>query len=90
MGPVGPAGRTRRCGWWGRPDKDGDGRTKMGTNPDTRPDYTNRTCNHVMVTCEIITEPENLEEVESQPDWPIWKQAMKVEMDQHNNMVHGN
>ena len=38
---------TGRCGWsgrtkmgtagqrWGRPDKDGDGRTKMGTNPDS-------------------------------------------------------
>ena len=26
-GPVGQR--------WGRPDKDGDGRTKMGTNPDT-------------------------------------------------------
>ena len=25
----GPVGRR-----WGRPDKDGDGRTKMGTNPD--------------------------------------------------------
>ena len=27
----GPVGRR-----WGRPDKDGDGRTKMGTNPDTQ------------------------------------------------------
>ena len=37
-------------------------------------------------TCKIITEPENLKEAEGQPDWPIWKQAMKVEMDQHNDV----
>ena len=28
----GPVGRR-----WGRPDEDGDGRTKMGTNPDITP-----------------------------------------------------
>ena len=28
----GPVGRR-----WGRPDKDGDGQTKMGTNPDITP-----------------------------------------------------
>ena len=37
-----------------------------------------------MVTREIVTEPENLKEAESQPDWPIWKRAMKIEMDQHD------
>ena len=30
---MGPAGRIGRR--WGWPDKDGDGRTKMGTNPDS-------------------------------------------------------
>ena len=39
-----------------------------------------------MVMQEIITEPENLKEVESWPDWLIWKQAMKIETDQHNNI----
>ena len=39
-----------------------------------------------MVTCKIVTEPENLKEAEGQPDWLIWKQAMKVEMDQHNDV----
>src|SRR5882724_8420876 len=39
-----------------------------------------------MVTCEIVTEPENLKEAEDQPDWPIWKQAMKIEMDQHKEI----
>ena len=29
---IGTAGQR-----WGRPDKDGDGRTKMGTNPDITP-----------------------------------------------------
>ena len=52
-----------------------------------RPDYTNRTRDHAMVTCEIVTEPENLREAEGRPDWPIWKQAMKVEMDQHNFFI---
>ena len=50
------------------------------------PDYTNRTHDHAMVTREIVTEPENLKEAEGQPDWPIWKQALKVEMDQHNDI----
>ena len=39
-----------------------------------------------MVTHEIITEPENLKEAEGQLDWPIWKQAMTIEMDQHNKV----
>ena len=51
-----------------------------------RPDYTNRTHDHAMVTREIVTEPENLKEAEGRPDWPIWKQAMKVEMNQHNDV----
>ena len=41
---------------------------------------------HVMVTHEIVTEPENLKEAEGWPDWPIWKQAMKIEMDQHKEI----
>src|SRR6266481_493508 len=39
-----------------------------------------------MVTHEIITEPENLKEAQGQLDWPIWKQAMTIEMDQHNKV----
>ena len=50
----------------------------------TRPDYMNKTHERTMVTREIVTEPENLTEAESRSDWPIWKQAMKIEMDQHD------
>jgi len=39
-----------------------------------------------MVTQEIVTEPKNLKEAEGQLDWPIWKQAMKIEMDQHKEI----
>ena len=34
-------------------------------NQGTCPDYTNRTCDCMMVACKIVTEPENLKEVES-------------------------
>ena len=43
-------------------------------------------CDQAKVTREIITEPENLKEAEGQLDWPIWKQAMAIEMDQHNKV----
>ena len=39
-----------------------------------------------MVTCEIVKEPENLKEAEGWPDWPIWQQAMNVEMEQHQEI----
>ena len=69
----------------GMPDP-GPRRSSQIADQGAGPDYTNRTCDRTMVTREIVTEPENLKEAEGQPDWPIWKQAMKVEMDQHNDV----
>ena len=69
----------------GTPDP-GPRRSGQIADQGAHPDYTNRTCDCAMVMCEIVTEPENLKEAEGRPDWPIWKQAMKVEMDQHNDI----
>ena len=69
----------------GMPDP-GPQRSGQIAKQGARPDYTIRTHDHAMVMCKIVIEPENLKEVEGQPDWPIWKQAMKVEMDQHNDI----
>ena len=69
----------------GTPDP-GPWRSGRIADQGARPDYTNRTRDHAMVMHKIVTEPENLKEAEGQPDWPIWKQAMKAEMDQHNDV----
>ena len=69
----------------GTPDP-GPRRSSRIADQGTHPDYTNRTRDRAMVMREIVTEPENLKEAEGRPDWPIWKQAMKVEMDQHNDI----
>ena len=58
----------------------------QGTRPDYQDLHIQSTWDHTMVTCEIVTEPENLKDAKGQPDWPIWKQAMKIEMDQHKEI----
>ena len=56
----------------------------QGTHLDYSSAHNRTTCDRIMVTREIITEPENLKEAEGQLDWLIWNQAMAIEMDQHN------
>src|SRR6266481_4146874 len=58
----------------------------QGARPDYSSTHNRMSCYQAMVMREIITKPENLKEAEGQLDWPIWKQAMAIEMDQHNKV----
>src|SRR6266481_5165849 len=58
----------------------------QGAQPDYLSTHNQTSHDRAIIMCEIVTEPENLKEMEGQLDWPIWKQAMTIEMDQHNKV----
>ena len=52
-----------------------------------RPDYWKlNNGKHAYITQEIITEPENYQAAVSHDDVPIWEEAMKIEMVQHQEL----